>query len=159
MCSEIMLPSTEDWSFVCCLSSMNIATYDERKDTDAVEVMTYFLDAVMQEFIDTLASYRDSDQIDDQQTFEFMKRTYDFAVQNRAVGIGALGWHSYLQSKMIAFESDEAKSLNKQIFADINEKAYAASAQMAQEYGEPELLKGYGRRHATLMAVAPNTSS
>ncbi len=159
MCSEIMLPSKEDWSFVCCLSSMNLEKYDEWKDTDVVEVMTYFLDAVMQEFIDKLEVYRDSDNPEDNQTFEFMKRTYNFAVQNRALGLGALGWHSYLQSKMIAFESQEAMLLNQQIFKDISEKALKASQQMAEEYGEPEILKGYGRRNTTLMAVAPNTSS
>jgi ribonucleoside-diphosphate reductase alpha chain len=159
MCSEIMLPSKEDRSFVCCLSSMNLALYDEWKDTDVVEVMTYFLDAVMQEFIEKLEHYRDSDDLGDRQTFAFMERTYNFATQNRALGLGTLGRHSYLQSKMVAFESQEAMLLNQSIFQDISAKALVASQQMAQEYGEPKLLKGYGRRNTTLMAVAPNTSS
>jgi ribonucleoside-diphosphate reductase alpha chain len=159
MCSEIMLPSKDDWSFVCCLSSLNVAHYDAWKDTDAVETMAYFLDAVMQEFIDKLGAMKDSDDASVQQNFEFMKRAYNFAVANRALGIGVLGRHSYLQSKMIAFESAEALQLNEEIFKTINERAYAASKEMAKEYGEPEILKGYGRRNTTLMAVAPTTSS
>lgn len=159
MCSEIMLPSREDRSFVCCLSSVNIAKYDEWKDSDLVETMTYFLDAVMQEFIDKLEALRDDADPEKQQIFEFMKRTYNFAKANRALGLGALGRHSYLQSKMIPFESAEAVELNKEIFKTIHDHAYAASAQMASEYGEPSLLEWYGRRNSTLMAVAPNTSS
>lgn len=159
MCSEIMLPTNHDWSFVCCLSSINLFYYDEWKDTDAVETLTYFLDAVMQEFIDKLESYRDSDKREDRDRFEFMKRAYNFALENRALGLGALGWHSLLQSKMLAFESIEAAKLNTEIFKCIKERAYAASEAMAQEYGEPKILEGYGRRNTTLLAVAPNTSS
>ncbi len=159
MCSEIMLPSSERWSFVCCLSSMNLFYYEEWKDTDAVETLTYFLDAVMQEFIDKLEVYRDSNKRDDQDTFRFMERAYNFAIENRALGLGALGWHSLLQSKMLPFESIEATKLNTEIFRTIRDRAYAASEEMAKEYGEPALLEGYGRRNTTLMAVAPNTSS
>lgn len=159
MCSEIMLPSKEDWSFVCCLSSINVRHYDEWKDTDAVETLTFFLDAVMQEFIDKLEVYRDSDTRKDQDKFRFMKRAYDFAVQNRALGLGVLGWHSLLQSKMLPFESIESAKLNTEIFKLIRDKSLAASTQMAELYGEPEILKGYGRRNTTTMAVAPTTSS
>lgn len=159
MCSEIMLPSNEDWSFVCCLSSINLAHYDEWKDTDAVEILTYFLDAVMEEFIQKLEVYRDSDERRSQDTFHFMKRAYNFAKANRALGIGALGWHSLLQSRMLSFESIEATKLNTEIFKLLRDKSYAASKEMAEIYGEPEVLKGYGRRNTTLMAVAPNTSS
>ena len=159
MCSEIMLPSKEDWSFVCCLSSINVTHYEEWKDTDAVETLTYFLDAVMQEFINKLEMYRDSETREDQDTFRFMKRAYDFAVANRALGLGVLGWHSLLQSKMLAFESIEATQLNTEIFRLIRDKSLAASTEMADIYGEPEILKGYGRRNTTTMAVAPTTSS
>lgn len=159
MCSEIMLPSSETWSFVCCLSSINLMHYEEWKDTDAVETLTYFLDAVMEEFIQKLEVYRDSDQRDDQDRFRFMERAYNFAVQNRALGLGVLGWHSLLQSKMLPFESIEATKLNTEIFKLIREKSYTASKEMAEIYGEPEVLKGYGRRNATTMAVAPTTSS
>jgi len=159
MCSEIMLPSNENWSFVCCLSSINARHYDKWKDTDAVETLAYFLDAVMEEFITKLEVYRDSDERRSQDTFHFMKRAYNFAVENRALGIGVLGWHSLLQSRMLPFESIEATKLNTELFKLIRDKAYAASAEMAKEYGEPKVLEGYGRRNATLMSVAPNTSS
>ncbi|MEI6711436.1 MAG: ribonucleoside-diphosphate reductase subunit alpha [bacterium] len=159
MCTEIMLPSKKDWSFVCNLSSMNLLYYDEWKETDAVETMVEFLDAVMTEFIQKLEALRDSNEESERQGFYFMQRAYNFAVENRALGLGALGWHSYLQSKMIAFESQEARGLNREIFQTIHDRAYAASAKLAQEYGEPAILKGYGRRNTTLLAVAPNTSS
>jgi len=159
LCSEIMLPSNNRWSFVCCLSSINVLHYDEWKDTDAVETLTYFLDAVMQDFINKLEAYRDSDRDDDKKVFMFMERTYNFAKENRALGLGVLGWHSLLQAKMLPFDSDEASKMNVQIFKDIKEKTYAASTKMAEEYGEPEVLEGYGRRNTTTMAVAPTTSS
>ncbi len=159
LCSEIALPSNDKWSFVCCLSSMNALYFDEWKDTDAVETLTYFLDAVMTDFINKLEGYRDSESAERRQEFYFMEKSYRFAIENRAIGIGVLGWHSYLQSKMIPFESQEADTLNVQVFKTIKEKAYGASAEMAVKYGEPEMLKGKGRRHTTLCAVAPTTSS
>ncbi|QXP63532.1 ribonucleoside-diphosphate reductase subunit alpha [Polaribacter sp. R2A056_3_33] len=159
LCTEIMLPSNEDWSFVCCLSSVNLLHYDKWKDTDAVETLTYFLDAVMQEFITKLEVYKDSSDRDDQFTFRFMEKAYKFAKENRALGLGALGWHSLLQSKMHAFDSAEAYALNSEIFKVIKEKSYKASEEMAKLYGEPEVLKGYGRRNTTLNAIAPTTSS
>lgn len=159
LCSEIALPSNEEWSFVCCLSSLNVLNYEEWKDTDAVETMVAFLDAVMQEFIDKLEAKKNNDDPREKQAFLFMERAYNFAKANRALGMGILGWHSYLQSKNIAFESAEAKEKNKEIFKLIHDKAYQASADLAKEYGEPEILKGYGRRNATLMAIAPTTSS
>ncbi len=159
MCSEIMLPSKEDWSFVCCLSSINVVYYEDWKDTDAVETLTYFLDAVMQEFINKLEAYRDADNRDDHDRFKFMERAYNFAVENRALGLGVLGWHSLLQSKMLSFESIEATKLNTEIFKLIRDKSLAASQEMAEVYGEPSILKGYGRRNTTTMAIAPTTSS
>lgn len=159
LCSEIALPSSKEYSFVCCLSSINALYFDEWKDTDAVETMVYFLDAVMSDFITKLEGYRDSEDPERRQEFYFMERAYKFAVDNRAIGVGVLGWHSYLQSKMIPFESQEAGVLNVDLFKTIHDKAYAASKEMAVKYGEPALLKGYGRRHATLCAVAPTTSS
>lgn len=159
LCSEIALPSNDDWSFVCNLSSMNLLYFDEWKDTDAVETMIFFLDAVMTDFIDKLEALRESDQKEDNLAFTFMEKAYRFAKENRALGLGALGWHSYLQSKMIPFESMDATKLNAQVFKNIQEKAYAASKELATLYGEPEVLKGYGRRNTTLTAVAPTTSS
>lgn len=159
LCTEIMLPSNEDWSFVCCLSSMNLLHYDKWKDTDAVETLTYFLDAVMEEFITKLEVYKDSTDRDDQLTFTFMEKAYTFAKENRALGLGALGWHSLLQSRMLPFDSEEAFKLNSEIFKTIKEKSYKASEELAKLFGEPAVLKGYGRRNTTLNAIAPTTSS
>lgn len=159
LCTEIMLPSNDKWSFVCVLSSVNVLHYDEWKDTDAVQTMVYFLDAVITDFLRKLEEYRDSPELDDQQTFMFMERAYNFAKANRALGLGVLGWHSLLQSKRLPFDSQGAFDLNSEIFKTIKERSYAASEELAKLYGEPEVLKGYGRRNTTLNAVAPTTSS
>jgi len=147
LCSEICLPSSDDESFVCNLASMNLLKYDEWKDTDAVEIMTYFLDAVMSDYIKKTAE------------IPFMESSYNFARRWRALGIGQLGWHSYLQSKMIAFEGFEAAMLAEEISRVIDEKSLKASKEMAARYGEPEGLIGYGVRNLTRCAVAPTTSS
>lgn len=147
LCSEIMLCDNVNESFVCDLSSMNILYFDEWEKTDAVEILTYFLDAVMTEFIETAKK------------IDFMQRPVRFAENHRALGIGWLGWHSYLQSKMIPWESMEAKFKNIIIAKNIHNAAYAASAKLAKEYGEPNVLKGYGRRNTTLLAIAPTKSS
>ncbi|MDB9281493.1 ribonucleoside-diphosphate reductase subunit alpha [Halorubrum ezzemoulense] len=147
LCTEIALPATPDESFVCCLSSMNALHYDEWKDTDAVETLTRFLDAVMEEFIQ------------EAEGTQFMERPVRFAKRHRAIGIGVLGWHSYLQSEMIPFDSMEAMEKNEEIFRIIKERSYEESRRLADEFGEPEVLDGYGRRNATTMSVAPTKSS
>lgn len=147
LCSEIMLSSEEDESFVCCLSSLNLERWDEIVETDAIETMVYFLDAVMTEFIDKTDGVR------------YMDAPRNFAIRQRALGMGALGWHSYLQSKMVPFESMDSKMLNASIWQTIRERADKATEEMAVKFGEPELLKGYGRRNVTTLAVAPTTSS
>jgi ribonucleoside-diphosphate reductase alpha chain len=154
LCSEVLLPTNDDWSFVCDLSSMNLLHFDKWKDTDAVETLVYFLDAVMTDFIDKLEIMRDSDSKEKKQAFNLMERAYNFAVDNRALGLGVLGWHSLLQSKMIPIESLEANKLNVKIFKLIKEKSYKASEELAKKFGEPKILKGYGRRNTTLNAVA-----
>lgn len=159
LCSEIMLPSDENHSFVCCLSSMNLLHYDEWKDTDFVETMVALLDAVITDFCDRLEALRDSDKRSDQQAFLFMERAYNFAKEHRALGLGVLGWHSYLQSKRIPFESPEALRLNEDIWKNLQEKGNAATKKLGEEFGEPEILKGYGRRNTTVFAIAPTTSS
>lgn len=159
MCTEIMLPSNERRSFVCCLSSINLLHYDKWKDTDAVETLTYFLDAVMEDFIQKLEALRDHEDPRKRQCFTFMERAYTFAKENRSLGLGVLGRHSLLQDRMIPLDSKEASKINVEIFKLIKEQAYAASEKMAAEYGEPEVLKGYGRRNTTLLAIAPTTSS
>lgn len=147
LCSEIMLPNSDDESFVCDLSSMNLERWEDWKDTDAVETMIWFLDAVMTEFIDKTEGMK------------FMDAPRKFAIRHRALGLGVLGWHSLLQSKMISFESMEAKFLNSTIWKTIRERADKATTDLAGKFGEPEILKGYGRRNTTSLAVAPTTSS
>jgi ribonucleoside-diphosphate reductase alpha chain len=147
LCTEIMLPNSDDESFVCDLSSMNLERWEEWKDTDAVETMIFFLDAVMTEFINKTEGMK------------FMEAPRKFAINHRALGLGVLGWHSLLQSKMIAFESMEAKLLNTTIWKTIRERADNASSQAGQLIGIPSLLEGYNRRNTTTLAVAPTTSS
>lgn len=147
LCSEIMLPSSTDESFICCLSSMNLELYDEWKDTEAVKLAVFFLDAVLQEFIaKTEGNY-------------YLASANKFAKRHRALGLGVLGWHSLLQKRMIPFEGMEAKMLTTEIFKYLQDKSEKATQELARIYGEPELLKGYGRRNTTLMAIAPTTSS
>jgi ribonucleoside-diphosphate reductase alpha chain len=147
LCSEIALPSSKDWTFVCNLSSMNLVTWDEWKETDAVETMTYFLDAVMEEYIQKTEGVR------------FMETAHNFAVHWRAIGIGQLGWHSLLHSKMMPFESFDALELGEEISKFIDERSLVASKEMAEIYGTPEGLKDYGERNLTRTAIAPTTSS
>ena len=149
MCHEIALPNSTEESFVCNLLGMNLEYYDEWKDTDAVEVAIYFMDSMLTDFINK------------NKYVSNMQRAVRFATRHRAMGLGASGYHTYLQSKMIPFESLQAKGLNYQIFKNIHDKAYAASEKMALEYGKPELLSEdkYKRRHTCLLCLAPNTSS
>jgi ribonucleoside-diphosphate reductase alpha chain len=147
MCSEIALPSNPNETFTCVLSSINLLHWDEIKETDAIETLTYFLDTVVTEFINKTEGK------------EYYKRARKFAVNHRALGLGVLGWHSYLQSNMLSFESRSAAKKNLEIAKTLKERTYKASAELAVKYGEPELLKGYGRRNTTLMAIAPTKSS
>lgn len=151
-CSEIALPSSEDESFVCCLASMNVEKYDEWKDTDAVRVATWFLDAVMEEFIRKTENLR------------YMEASHRFAKRHRALGIGVMGYHSYLQKNMIPFESWEAKRINVNIFKQIFEQSQAASKEMGDRFGyapifDEEDFAGEKFRNTTTCSVAPTTSS
>lgn len=147
LCTEIMLADNENESFVCDLGSMNADRYDYWKNTNAVRLKIYFLDAVMTDFI------RKTENI------KHMERARNFAIRQRALGLGLLGWNTYLQSKMIPFESMEAKMINSQLWKYIRKEADAATEELALKYGEPELLIGTGRRNVTTLAVAPTTSS
>lgn len=154
MCSEIMLPSSEDETFVCVLASMNLAEYDAWKDTDAVEVLTIYLDTVVEEFIQKLEG--------DEGVYNPMHplhRVWRFAQRHRALGLGVLGLHHLYQSKGLPFDSREANRLNLEVFKVLQERTQKASVQLAEWFGEPTLLKGYGRRNSTLMAIAPTKSS
>ena len=151
LCSEIALPSNEEESFVCCLSSMNLELYDEWKSTDAIKYAIFFLDAVMSEFIEkTKDNY-------------YLQSAHNFAKNHRALGLGIMGWHSYLQSKMIPFESLKAMSNNNQIFKNINLKADEATLELCNLFGEAPIFKKTKtiekRRNTTVMAIAPTTSS
>jgi ribonucleoside-diphosphate reductase alpha chain len=147
LCAEIMEYTDDTKSFVCCLSSVNALHYDDWKGTDAVQIMTAFLDAVYTEFVDKAKD------------LPFMEKAVRFAEEHRSIGIGVLGYHSYLQSKGIPFESVMARGLNRSIFRSIQEASDKMSQALALMGGEPEVLKGYGFRHSTRMAVAPTTSS
>jgi len=147
LCTEIMLPSSPEESFVCCLSSLNLLHFDEWKDTGAVETLTLFLDSVLDDFIEKAEG------------IPYMERAVRFAKRYRAIGIGVLGWHSYLQSKGIPLESTEALFLNNLIFKTIREKAEEASRWLRKRHPEDELADLMERRNATLLAIAPTKSS
>ena len=145
LCSEIQLPTDSFNSFVCCLGSINLLHLEEMKNTDAIETYTLFLNAVMDEFIKKSA------------VMPGMKRAYRFASQHRAIGLGVLGYHSLFQSKLIDFDSLEAKMLNSQIFIALKEKSEAASKWLHDSKGVESIRKGYA--NSTLIAIAPTKSS
>lgn len=147
LCSEVTPTSNHLESFVCCLASMNVFHFDQWRGTDAVKLLAYFLDAVITEFIEKASG------------IAFMERAVRYAVRHRSLGIGQLGWHSFLQSKMIPFESMEAKRYNVTIAKEIQAQATEASREMAARYGEPEVTEGYGHRNALWGAIAPTKSS
>ena len=146
-CNEIHLTSDEDHTFSCVLSSMNASLYDEWKDTDAVFVATVFLDCV------------NSDLIEIGKKTQGMEKIVRFAEKSRALGLGMLGFHTYLQNNMIPFESLDAHYKNIEIFKHLHEETLRASQWMAREFGEPFWCKGYGVRNTHRIAIAPNLSS
>ena len=147
ICSEIALHTDEEHSFVCCLSSLNLTKYDEWKDTDLVETAIYFLDGVLEEFL-VKTNGKDS-----------LIRAHRSAKKGRALGLGVLGWHSFLQQKGIPFVSIAATSWTNKIFSQIKNQAEDASRKLAEEYGEPVWCKGTGMRNTHLIAVAPTVSN
>lgn len=147
LCSEIALFSDEDHTFSCVLSSMNASMYDEWKDTNAVFNATVFLDCVNQDLIEIGKTKRG------------MEKVVRFAEKSRALGLGMLGFHTYLQDNMIAFDSMEAYYKNTEIFKHLHDESKRASEWMATAFGEPEWCKGYGVRNVTRIAIAPNMSS
>lgn len=157
-CQEIALPNTPDETFVCNLLGMNMVYYDEWKDTDAVEIGIYFMDSMLTDFIEKTEKKKESNE---NYYNVLYKPSVDFAKRHRAMGMGKSGLHSYLQSKMIPFTSIMGRAIDVQSQKLIESQAYKASEKMALEYGKPEILKEdkYNRRHTTLLAVAPNTSS
>jgi ribonucleoside-diphosphate reductase alpha chain len=147
ICSEITLHTDESHSFVCCLSSVNLAKYDEWKDTDLIYTATWFLDGVLEEFI-TKAKYM--------RGFENAVRS---AEKGRAIGLGVLGWHTYLQNNNIPFEGLMSQFETRKIFSQIKTESEKASRDLAHEYGEPLWCVGTGMRNSHLRAVAPTVSN
>ena len=147
ICSEITLHTDESHSFVCCLSSVNLAKYDEWKDTDLIYTAIWFLDGVLEEFIQRAKNMRG---------FENSVRS---AEKGRALGLGVLGWHTYLQQKGIPFEGLPAQFETRRIFSQMKIEAERASRDMATECGEPLWCVGTGMRNTHLMAIAPTVSN
>ena len=153
ICSEISLYTDELHSFICCLSSLNLARWDEWKDYKFENGMTlpeltcWFLEGVLQEFIDRAKNIK------------FMENTVRSASKGRAIGIGVLGWHTLLQSKNLPFAGIQASSLTRIISEFIETEALKASRDQAEMYGEPEWCKGTGLRHSHHLAIAPTVSN
>jgi ribonucleoside-diphosphate reductase alpha chain len=147
ICTEITLHTDEEHSFICCLSSLNLAKYDEWKDTDVVEASIYFLDGVMEEFIQK-TNGKDS-----------MIRSHRHAKKGRALGLGVMGWHTFLQQRNLPFNSIASTAWTHTIFSQIKTQAEAASRKLATEYGEPLWCKGTGMRNTHLLAIAPTVSN
>jgi len=145
LCNEIHLVTNEERTAVCCLSSVNLETYNEWKDTNMVKDLIVFLDNVLQFFIDNAGD-------------EISKARYS-ATQERSLGLGAMGLHSYLQKMNIAFNSQEAVDANEEIFSTIKRKADEATLEMGKRRGEAPDMKGTGRRNAHMLAIAPNANS
>ena len=147
ICSEITLFTDEEHSFICCLSSLNLAKWDEFKDTDCIKTAIWFLDGVMQEFIDKSNGK------------ESLKRTHKHAAKGRALGLGVMGWHTFLQQKNLPFNSIASTVHTRNIFNKIRGEAESASMDLAAEYGEPLWCRGTGMRNTHLLAVAPTVSN
>lgn len=147
ICSEITLYTDESHSFVCCLSSLNLAKYDEWKDTDVVYYSTFFLDGVLEEFIQKAKNMRG---------FENSIRS---AEKGRALGLGVLGWHTYLQQRGTSFEGLQAQIETRRIFSHIKMESERASRDMAKMWGEPLWCRGFGVRNTHLRAIAPTVSN
>ena len=143
LCNEIHLPTNDDRTAVCCLSSLNLELYDEWKDTPVVRDLIRFLDNVLQYFVDNAP--------------DTLKRAKYSASQERSLGLGAMGYHSYLQKHMIPFE--KSGEINKEIFSFIRSEADAETLALGKERGEAPDMKGTGRRNAHLLAIAPNANS
>lgn len=146
LCNEIYLPTAPDRTAVCCLSSVNLEKFDEWKDDDKfIEDLIRMLDNTLDVFI--------------QKAPQSLWRAINSAKKERSVGLGAMGFHGYLQSKGVSFESAIAAGINRNIFQKIYHEAKAASGLLAKERGEPEDMIGTGYRNAHVLAIAPNASS
>ena len=147
LCNEIMLHSSPEYTYTCVLASMNAAKWDEWKDTDAVFVATVFLDCVVQEFIEK------------GKNIPGLEKAIAATKKGRALGLGVCGFHTYLLENRIPYESFQAQNWNMQLFKHVREEAEKATAWSAEQWGEPEWCKGYGRANTHVLAVAPTKST
>jgi len=147
ICSEITLFTDEEHSFICCLSSLNLSKWEEYEDTDCIQTAIWFLDGVMEEFIQK-SNGRES-----------LKRTHSHARKGRALGLGVMGWHTFLQQKGLPFNSVASTVHTRNIFNKIRMESEIASMDLAAEYGEPLWCRGTGMRNTHLLAVAPTVSN
>ena len=145
LCNEIHLVTSEERTAVCCLSSVNLEKYDEWQDTSMVKDLIVYLDNVLQFFIDNAGD-------------EISKARFS-ATQERSLGLGAMGFHSYLQKHSVPFDSEQAESMNESIFKNIKDEALQATLEMGKRRGEAPDMKGTGRRNAHMLAIAPNANS
>jgi ribonucleoside-diphosphate reductase alpha chain len=145
LCNEIHLVTSEERTAVCCLSSVNLEMYDEWKDTSMVKDLIVYLDNVLQFFIDNAGD-------------EISKARFS-ATQERSLGLGAMGFHSYLQKHSVPFDSEQAEGMNESIFKNIKDEALQATLEMGKRRGEAPDMKGTGRRNAHMLAIAPNANS
>jgi ribonucleoside-diphosphate reductase alpha chain len=147
LCNEIMLSAKEDETYTCILSSMNLSKFDEWKNTDAVFVSTVFLDCVNSDFIEIAKNIKG------------LERAVKFAERHRALGLGVLGFATYLQDHMMSFSGMEAHYMNIEMFAHLDDESLRASKWMAQQWGEPEMCKGYGVRNTHRLTCPPTMST
>lgn len=147
LCTEIVLHTDQNHTFVCCLSSLNLVRWEEWKDTDLVRTSIRFLDCVLTEYISKACSMRG------------LEASVRSAIKSRALGLGVLGWHSLLQKERIPFDSFDAMMLNAKIFAHIRSEAEIATRLVANDEGPPEWCEGTGRRNTHLLAIAPTFSN
>lgn len=147
LCTEIMLHSSEDYTYSCILASMNLANWDKIKDSDSVFIATVFLDCLCEDFI------RNSEGVPG------LEKVRDFTIRGRAIGLGAMGFHTYLQAKNIPYASLEAQFLSNEMAKHIHDESLRASQWLAEKFGEPEWCKGYGVRNTHRTAYAPTKST
>lgn len=170
ICTEITLATDEDHSFVCCLSSLNLEKWDEWKDTKLPYYATFFLDAVLSEFIYKVGTKLFGSSFDARKPLPsvnyeelrenlYLYKVLNFAMKSRAIGLGVLGWSAFLQSKNIPYISLLANSYTRKIFSTIKKQSEEASLHLAEMYGEPEWCKGTGFRHTHRTAIAPTISN
>lgn len=147
LCSEVILHSSPEYTYSCILSSMNLVNWDKIKESESVFIATVFLDCLCSEFLEA------------SEGINGLEKVREFTRKGRAIGLGAMGFHTYLQSKGIPYVGLEAQFLSQEIAQHIHDESLRASQSLAQEYGEPEWCKGYGVRNTHRTAYAPTKTT